>query len=100
MLNLLLGILILFFTKEFIVVNQELIIYIIFISLFFIMINVFSFLSKTFDNVRYSEQNLLEESSLRLLSNICDIILRLEARHNFYLINTTNDINFTATYDV
>jgi len=89
MLTFIVGTLIFFFTKEFIVVNQELIIYIIFISLFFIMIHVFSFLSKIFDNTRSLEQNLLEESSLRMLSQLTNILGRLEARHNLYLINTT-----------
>lgn len=59
MFNFLLGLLTVFFLKELIVLNQEIIIYVTFISITLLCIHNFKFLENSFDNLRtYEKTNL------------------------------------------
>lgn len=60
----LLLILLIAFTKELILVNQELIINITFLSITLIFVNYFSFLKATFEQIRTSYKNNLQLESV------------------------------------
>ena len=57
-------ILIIAFTKEFIIANQELIINITFLSIVVIFVNYFSFIKNTFEQIRVSYKTNLQVESL------------------------------------
>jgi hypothetical protein len=63
MINILLSLLIIFFTKEFIVINQEIIIYCTFLSLMLLSIKTFSSLESVFENIRSNEKLTLNINS-------------------------------------
>nr|ADZ99044.1 hypothetical mitochondrial protein 25 [Physarum polycephalum] len=63
MLNFLIGILIIFFAKEFIILNQEIIIYSIFLSILFFCIKSFASLDTIFENIRSNEKSNLNLNS-------------------------------------
>jgi len=63
MLNLLFGFLLILFTKEFIVINQEIIIYCVFLSILFLCIKSFSSLTSVFENIRSTEKSTLNLNS-------------------------------------
>lgn len=63
MINILFTLLIIFFTKEFIVINQEIIIYCTFLSLMLLSIKTFSSLESVFENIRSNEKLTLNMNS-------------------------------------
>lgn len=54
---------ILLFSKEFIVFNQEIIIYSVFLSILFLSIRAFSSLTEVFENIRSQEKLTLNSNS-------------------------------------
>lgn len=62
--NILLFILTICFTKEFILLNEEIIINITFIMITIIFINYFNFITSNFEALRVSAKNTLEAESL------------------------------------
>ncbi len=77
------GLLIILFTKEFILINQELIIYITFLSITLICIQSFSFLRKTFENVQNDIKNNLITLSLNSQKVEQTLIQKAELTSNF-----------------
>jgi len=75
MINILLSLLIIFFTKEFIVINQEIIIYCTFLSLMLLSIKTFSSLESVFENIRSNEKLSLNLNS-KSERTTCDLAIK------------------------
>lgn len=85
------------FTKEFILINDELIIYITFLTITFLAIQSFSFLRKTFEDIQADIKNNLISLSLNTQTIEKRVIqkadLLLESLHTF-------DINLPEPLDI
>jgi hypothetical protein len=75
MINILVSLIIIFFTKEFIVVNQEIIIYCTFISLMLLSIKTFSSLESVFETIRSNEKSSLNINS-KTEQATCDLVIQ------------------------
>lgn len=72
-----LGLFIILFSKEYIVINSELIIYLTFLSITVLFVNMFSFLKNTFNSIRITEQEALNASSLNLKQELINVQIML-----------------------
>jgi len=94
----LLSIIAILFCKEYIIVNDELIIYTTFISITIIAIKMFGFLEKTFADIKIAEQYSLKTSSNMMKEELVN--LDLNANLNFcipyyYAVDLKNPSDFS-----
>jgi len=74
------------FTKEFIIINQELVIYLTFLTLLLITVHLSSsFLSDIFNISRSNEKTVLTVNSLNMLSDLKLKIIRHEIQSDIHL---------------
>ena len=64
------GILTVLFSKEYIILNSEIIIYITFLSITVFAVKMFSFLNDTFETIKLNEQESLKTSSISLKNEL------------------------------
>jgi len=94
----LLSIIAILFFKEYIIVNDELIIYITFISITIIAVKIFGFLEKTFDNFKQSQQDSLKSSSNIIKEELVNLDLRVNlnfAIPYYYAIEIKDSSDFS-----
>lgn len=64
------GILTVLFSKEYIILNSEIIIYITFLSITVFAVKMFSFLNDTFETIKLNEQESLKTTSISLKNEL------------------------------
>lgn len=70
MIYLIISILTVLFSKEYIILNSEIIIYITFLSITVFAVKMFSFLNDTFETIKINEQESLKTTSISLKNEL------------------------------